>query len=513
MNKIKLLVMVIIGLVLFPNYQSQGQIAENELWAEFSNLEVDISNQGYGYEVDYNYQYKINSLNSFEFSLDIQVDNKGNYLASDQKGDFNSIFLDDQFYFKLVDEWFLVTDLDKEIRLANNFQQNFQLNFDYQSAAFIYQQIYPVFNDFLGLDDQEALQAESEFLATLAANTNAQELYQLNKFEANGFVVYRIRLNKSYLMPILSSLNQDNKYSHLVTFEQIVNNYFSNYYFFEQKSGKYSHFLGVNRSDGLTTQSKVEARTATNLVEISMPEDYTEIGTFDELTQENDITLDEETQEAEIIIGEQESEIESNNKDQDSFNKMIDADFSQTKAVQSGDLVAEIITNKGTIMAKLFPEKAPLTVENFQALAEADYYDGLIFHRVIPEFIIQGGDPTGTGMAGESTWGGTFDNEIDPNLSNIRGALAMANAGVRDGQGTNGSQFYINLADNIFLDGYIQDEEFKDCSVLRTSCHPVFGQVYSGMEIVDQMSEVETDLSDKPVVDLIINEIKVYTLE
>ncbi|MFW6283197.1 MAG: peptidylprolyl isomerase, partial [Minisyncoccales bacterium] len=91
--------------------------------------------------------------------------------------------------------------------------------------------------------------------------------------------------------------------------------------------------------------------------------------------------------------------------------------------------MAEIETTEGTIKFKLFPSKAPKTVENFQILAEKDYYDGIIFHRVIDDFMIQTGDPTGTGTGGESAWGGSFEDEIRTDLTHMHGAVSMANKG------------------------------------------------------------------------------------
>jgi cyclophilin family peptidyl-prolyl cis-trans isomerase len=132
-------------------------------------------------------------------------------------------------------------------------------------------------------------------------------------------------------------------------------------------------------------------------------------------------------------------------------------------------------TNHGAIEIELFPEDAPKTVENFTRLAGDGFYDGLIFHRVIPDFMIQGGDPTGTGSGGP---GYTFEDE--PNRHRVeRGALAMANAGPN----TNGSQFFIVTAEACpWLDGK----------------HTVFGRVTSGMDVVDAISAVETDASDRP---------------
>jgi peptidyl-prolyl cis-trans isomerase B (cyclophilin B) len=132
-------------------------------------------------------------------------------------------------------------------------------------------------------------------------------------------------------------------------------------------------------------------------------------------------------------------------------------------------------TNRGAIAVELFDEDAPKTVDNFVKLARDGFYDGVIFHRVIPDFMIQGGDPTGTGTGGP---GYTFEDEINPHKVE-RGALAMANAG----PDTNGSQFFIVTTQAApWLDGK----------------HTVFGRVTEGMDVVDAISEVETDANDKP---------------
>jgi peptidyl-prolyl cis-trans isomerase B (cyclophilin B) len=132
-------------------------------------------------------------------------------------------------------------------------------------------------------------------------------------------------------------------------------------------------------------------------------------------------------------------------------------------------------TNQGPIGLELFDDDAPATVDNFVKLAREGFYDGVIFHRVIPDFMIQGGDPTGTGTGGP---GYQFDDELNDRKV-VRGALAMANAGPN----TNGSQFFIVTADACpWLDGK----------------HTVFGQVTSGMEVVDAISAVETDARDRP---------------
>lgn len=133
-------------------------------------------------------------------------------------------------------------------------------------------------------------------------------------------------------------------------------------------------------------------------------------------------------------------------------------------------------TNKGNITISLYSDM-PLTAGNFKSLVEKGFYDGVIFHRVIPGFMIQGGDPTGTGRGGP---GYTIEDEFaNPIHSNKRGTISMANAGPNTG----GSQFFINLVNNDFLD----------------SKHPVFGEVIGGMEIVDEIAKVERDSSDKPI--------------
>jgi cyclophilin family peptidyl-prolyl cis-trans isomerase len=143
-------------------------------------------------------------------------------------------------------------------------------------------------------------------------------------------------------------------------------------------------------------------------------------------------------------------------------------------------------TNRGTIELELFEADAPKTVENFVKLARDGFYDGVIFHRVIPDFMIQGGDPTGTGMGGP---GYQFEDEINSNLV-VRGALAMANAGPN----TNGSQFFIVTAGACpWLDG----------------AHTVFGRVTSGMDVVTEIEQAPTDGADKPLDDVRIDSITV----
>jgi peptidyl-prolyl cis-trans isomerase B (cyclophilin B) len=151
---------------------------------------------------------------------------------------------------------------------------------------------------------------------------------------------------------------------------------------------------------------------------------------------------------------------------------------------------ARLQTSKGPIDIELFDEDAPKTVENFVKLAEDGFYDGVIFHRVIPDFMIQGGDPTGTGRGGP---GYTFEDEFNEHKVE-RGALAMANAGPN----TNGSQFFIVTADATpWLDGK----------------HTVFGRVTDGMDVVDAISNAERDGRDKPHEDVAIQRVELNPSE
>ena len=146
---------------------------------------------------------------------------------------------------------------------------------------------------------------------------------------------------------------------------------------------------------------------------------------------------------------------------------------------------ATLHTNHGAIAVELFDEDAPKTVDNFRRLAGEGFYDGVVFHRVIPDFMIQGGDPTGTGSGGP---GYTFEDEINPRKI-VRGVLAMANAGPN----TNGSQFFIVTAD--------------ECSWLDGK-HTVFGQVSAGMDVVDTISALQTDGRDRPREDVVIERVE-----
>ena len=145
---------------------------------------------------------------------------------------------------------------------------------------------------------------------------------------------------------------------------------------------------------------------------------------------------------------------------------------------------ATLHTNHGAIEIELFDDDAPKTVDNFVKLAGDGFYDGVIFHRVIPDFMIQGGDPTGTGSGGP---GYQFEDEFNERKV-VRGALAMANAGPN----TNGSQFFIVTTEAAsWLDGK----------------HTVFGRVTDGMDVVDRISELETDARDRPRADVVIERV------
>lgn len=177
---------------------------------------------------------------------------------------------------------------------------------------------------------------------------------------------------------------------------------------------------------------------------------------------------------------------------------------------------ATIKTNHGDITIQLFPEQAPKTVENFVKLAQQGYYDGITFHRVIPEFMIQGGDPTGTGAGGESIYGASFEDEFSPELFNLNGALSMANAGPN----TNGSQFFI--VSNEHIDsralpqlesaGYPQEiiDAYQNGGTPWLDFrHTVFGQVIDGMDVVREISMVPKNAADKPKNDVIMQTITI----
>ena len=196
--------------------------------------------------------------------------------------------------------------------------------------------------------------------------------------------------------------------------------------------------------------------------------------------------------------------------------------MNQLSAPVKNDTVAVIKTNLGDIKVKFFPEHAPKAVENFITHAKNGYYNGIIFHRIIKDFMIQGGDPTGTGMGGESIWGRSFEDEFTPELHNLCGALSMANAGPC----TNGSQFFIVHASTAPESMIEQMSELSesypaDCVAAYKQVggtpwldyhHTVFGQVYDGMDIVNNIASVAVDGRDKPLDEVKIIEIEVSVL-
>eukprot|EP00882_Tetradesmus_deserticola_P005329 GHRQ01005609.1.p1 GENE.GHRQ01005609.1~~GHRQ01005609.1.p1 ORF type:complete len:159 (+),score=48.97 GHRQ01005609.1:103-579(+) len=143
----------------------------------------------------------------------------------------------------------------------------------------------------------------------------------------------------------------------------------------------------------------------------------------------------------------------------------------------------QVDTSMGSFTVELYYKHAPRTVKNFTELARRGYYDGTKFHRIIRDFMVQGGDPTGTGRGGESIYGGKFEDEVHPELRHTgAGILSMANSG-RD---TNGSQFFVTLAPTPFLDGK----------------HTIFGRVCSGLGVVKRLGNVQTDATDRPTTDV-----------
>ena len=146
----------------------------------------------------------------------------------------------------------------------------------------------------------------------------------------------------------------------------------------------------------------------------------------------------------------------------------------------SASTIVVLETTQGEIEIQLYPDAAPKTCENFVGLVEKGYYDGIIFHRIIKDFMIQGGDPTGTGRGGESLWGGKFEDEVTPELQfNRKGLLAMANSG----PGTNGSQFFITTKKTPWLN----------------MKHTIFGEVISDYSVIDALNNIETAAVDRPV--------------
>ena len=193
----------------------------------------------------------------------------------------------------------------------------------------------------------------------------------------------------------------------------------------------------------------------------------------------------------------------------------------QRRNPEKGDILATIKTTMGDIKVILFPDAAPKAVENFTTHAENGYYNGIIFHRVIPDFMIQGGDPLGRGTGGESIWGRSFEDEFSPEYHKLRGALSMANAGPN----TNGSQFFIVQADSVdgrfipqmerlpemFTPDSVEDYKAVGGTPWLDFRHTVFGQTVEGMDVVDAIAATKTDPNDRPVAEQKIASITVDT--
>ncbi len=191
--------------------------------------------------------------------------------------------------------------------------------------------------------------------------------------------------------------------------------------------------------------------------------------------------------------------------------------FPQLNELNTSNPLVTVHTNHGDFKLELFPEIAPKTVENFVTHAKNGYYNGVIFHRVIEDFMIQGGDPTGTGMGGESIYGRTFEDEFSREAFNLYGALSMANAGPN----TNGSQFFIVTAKQVpaqmlkqLKDGGWPEEIVEEYAKIGGTPwldhrHTVFGRVVEGMDVVLEIEGVKRNGQDRPFEDVVIESMEV----
>ncbi len=232
--------------------------------------------------------------------------------------------------------------------------------------------------------------------------------------------------------------------------------------------------------------------------------------------------------------GEDESSFEKTNGSEssksdsvsDSADKSSDSNASGsivnfTAPKEGEEIIVMTIKDYGDVKIKLFPEQADKGVENFKGLTEKGYYDGLIFHRIINNFMIQGGDPMGTGMGGESMWGSKFDGGTSKELTHLAGAVAYANSGATS---TNGSQFYIVTGkkyDEASLTQLSQaygmtfdDETMKLYETLGGTPwldggYTIFGQVFDGLDIIFDIQGVATGANDKPQKDVVIEKVSV----
>ncbi len=221
------------------------------------------------------------------------------------------------------------------------------------------------------------------------------------------------------------------------------------------------------------------------------------------------------------------------NENTDNSNTIENIDYKAAAEKQMalpnrGDTVATIkVKNFGDIKVKFFEDVAPKAVENFVTHAKEGYYNGVTFHRVIEEFMIQGGDPEGTGRGGESIWGSGFEEELSYELVPYRGSLCMASAGT--GTSSLGSQFFITQANYLnAMETYLKQyqypegllEQYKQYGGYMSLYlqYTIFGQVYEGMDVVDAIAKVKTETTEegqenKPVEDVVIETIEITTYE
>jgi peptidyl-prolyl cis-trans isomerase B (cyclophilin B) len=211
----------------------------------------------------------------------------------------------------------------------------------------------------------------------------------------------------------------------------------------------------------------------------------------------------------------------SNSEGNSSSDPNAITELPQYSAMESGEQIAIMHTNYGDLKIRFFPEIAPKAVENFITHAENGYYNGLTFHRVVKDFVIQGGDPEGTGAGGTSIWGTPFEDEFSYQLRNFYGCLSMANSG----SNTNGSQFFFvttkevsedNLSrmrdygEPIYPDIVIDKYEEVGGQPGLDLKHTVFGQVYEGLDVLDTINGVEVN-GESPVSPVVIESIEITT--
>ena len=236
-------------------------------------------------------------------------------------------------------------------------------------------------------------------------------------------------------------------------------------------------------------------------------------------TEENKVEQDVENEEVENKVDNENEEEDMDEIDLNTFDFSAAAE-KQLAMPEKGETIAIMhVKDYGEMHMKFFEDVAPKAVENFITHAKEGYYDGLTFHRIINEFMIQGGDPEGTGMGGESIWGKGFGVELHPSLVPYRGSLCMAMSSLPD---SIGSQFFITQAnysedmkEMLEYYGYPSNllEQYKEHGGYLSLYlqYTVFGQVYEGLDVLDKIAAVATDGNDKPLEDVIIEKIEITT--